>query len=86
MRGITMQRAQLLRQLVLDSRYVVDEELVAAAVIARSLTRRAVPEVVFRNDQRGPQVRSFRPTTQARSFRPCGRRNARATTLRWPRS
>lgn len=84
-----MQRAQLLRQLVLDSQYVVDEELVAAAILARSTTRSLLAEAAFRNDARGPQVRSFRPTKQARSFRPCNlqpARGARAPTTRWPRS
>jgi hypothetical protein len=66
-----MQRAQLLRQLVLDSQYVVDEELVANAILARATARRLVPEATFRNDLRGVQVRSFRPTKLARSFRPC---------------
>jgi len=66
-----MQRAQLLRQLVLDSRYVVDEQMVAGAIVARAMTRRMVAESAFRNDVRLPPVRSFRPSKQARSFRPC---------------
>jgi len=67
-----MQRPiQLLRQLVLDSQYEIDEVAVAEAIIARTLTRRAVMGIAFRNDLRGPQVRSFRPSNQARSFRPC---------------
>jgi hypothetical protein len=69
-----MQRAQLLRELVLDSRYVIDEQLVAGAVLARGALRRSVAEIAFRNDLRTPPVRSFRPTRQARSFRPCSRR------------
>jgi hypothetical protein len=55
-----MRRAQLLRQLVLDSQYVIDEELIAAAILARN-----------------PQVRSFRPSRQARSFRPCNLQSPR---------
>jgi hypothetical protein len=66
-----MQRAQLLRQLVLDSHYVIDEHLVAAAILTRADTRRLVGEAVFRNDGGGRRVRSFRPSTQVRSFRPC---------------
>lgn len=66
-----MQRAQLLRQLVLDSQYVVDEQLVAAAILARASTRRLIPGVTFRNDPRRPEVRSFRPSSQVRSFLPC---------------
>jgi hypothetical protein len=79
-----MKRAQLLRQLLLDSQYAVDEQLVAAAIVARATTRRLVPDAAFRNDVRGPQVRSFRPSKQARSFRPCNMpmsRDGRATTI-----
>jgi hypothetical protein len=67
-----MQRQiQLLRQLVLDSQYAIDEATVAEAIILRAITRRTVMGTAFRNDLRGPQVRSFRPSNQARSFRPC---------------
>jgi hypothetical protein len=71
-----MQRAQQLRQLVLDSQYVIDEHLVAAAILTRADTRRLVGQAVFRNDVGGPQVRSFRPSTHVRSFRPCTMRGA----------
>jgi hypothetical protein len=72
-----MQRQiQILRQLVLDSQYAVDEATVADAIIARATARRTVLGTTFRNDTRSPdsrgrQVRSFRPSSQARSFRPC---------------
>ena len=71
-----MQRQiQLLRQIILDSQYAVDEGTVADAIIARARARRAVVGITFRNDVRdddgGPPVRSFRPSNQARSFRPC---------------
>ncbi len=66
-----MTRAQLIRQLVLDSQYVIDEEVVAAAILARGAARTLICEAAFRNDTRGAQVRSFRPTREARSFRPC---------------
>jgi hypothetical protein len=69
-----MQRQiQLLKDLVLDSQYGVDEHAVAEAIIARAMARRAVTGMSFRNDLRDPtpQVRAFRPTRQARSFRPC---------------
>jgi hypothetical protein len=65
---------QLLRQLLLDSQYVVDPAAVADAILARASARRAIRGTAFRNDVRGsqgPQVRSFRPTRQARSFKPC---------------
>jgi hypothetical protein len=76
-----MQRAQEIRQLVRDSQYVIDEQLVAAAVIARAQLRRTVADATFRNDVRAPRqpraVRSFRPSKQARSFRPCTQRDSR---------
>jgi hypothetical protein len=64
---------QLLKELVSDAQYAVDERAVADAILARALARKAVMGTSFRNDIRGPapQVRSFRPTRQARSFRPC---------------
>ena len=77
-----MQRQiQQLRQLVLDSQYAVDERTVADAIVARAVARRAVMGTTFRNDVRGPdvnapQVRSFRPSRQARSFRPCNAMNS----------
>jgi hypothetical protein len=67
-----MQRQiQLLRQFVLDEQYAVDAVAVAEAILARTAARRAVVGIAFRNDDRGPEVRSFRPTRHARSFRPC---------------
>ena len=65
-----MQRAQLLRQLVLDSQYVVDEQRVAAAILARGSIRRLIAGVSFRNENRPIGVRSFRPSSEVRSFRP----------------
>jgi len=64
-------RIELLRQLVLDSHYAVDEASVAKAILARAAARRLVAEVSFRNDPRIPQVSSFRPSRQVRSFRLC---------------
>ncbi|HEV3070417.1 MAG TPA: hypothetical protein VGY76_03205 [Solirubrobacteraceae bacterium] len=67
-----MQRQiQLLRRLVLDSQYTVDPASVANAILVRAATRRAVLGTSFRNDLRTVPVRSFRPSRQARSFRPC---------------
>jgi hypothetical protein len=69
---LTMQRAQLIRKLVLDSHYVIDEHLIASAILARAATRRLVGAASFRNEPKAPEpVRSFRPSAQARSFRPC---------------
>jgi hypothetical protein len=71
-----MQRRQiqLIQELLEESLYEVDAQAVAGAILARAATRRTVPGTTFRNDLRdeAPQVRSFRPTRQARSFRPCG--------------
>ncbi len=69
-----MQRQiQLLRQLLEDSQYAVDPATVADAILARALARRLVMGTTFRNDVRAEraQVRSFRPSRHARSFRPC---------------
>jgi hypothetical protein len=56
-----------------DSQYAVDPSTIAEAILARAMARRAVMGTTFRNDVRSerPQVRSFRPSRQARSFRPC---------------
>jgi hypothetical protein len=64
---------ELIRELIRDSQYTVDVEAVAEAIVSRAVTRQVVTGTTFRNDIRGlaPQVRSFRPTRQARSFRPC---------------
>jgi hypothetical protein len=67
-----MHRAHLIRKLVLDSQYVIDEHLIAGAILARARTRSLIGAAGFRNDiVAPPQVRSFRPSTHARSFRPC---------------
>jgi hypothetical protein len=76
-----MRRTQLIRQLVLDSQYVIDEATLADAILARGTARRLIGAITFRNDVRRPRVRSFRITTGARSFRPQElrtRRSARA--------
>ncbi|MCW3031141.1 MAG: hypothetical protein JWM66_1274 [Solirubrobacterales bacterium] len=63
-----MQRAQLLRQLVLDSQYVIDEHLVATAMLARAAVRRAVGGVTFRNDEpRSPHAVASRPACEGRT-------------------
>ena len=65
-------RAKVLKQLVGESLYVVDESAIAEAIILRSMLRSAVPELPFRSNSRGPQVRSFRRHDDARSFRLTG--------------
>jgi hypothetical protein len=74
-RAGSMRRIRHLRQLVRDAQYVVDEEVVADAIIARARARRLVAGVVFRNDRSDVPVRSFRPSAHARSFRPSMRRD-----------
>ena len=76
------QRLKVLRELVLESSYVVDSDLVADAIIERARARALLPGTRFRNDvrpsdvadgirnnrRRAAGVRSFRPTRGARSF------------------
>jgi hypothetical protein len=62
-------RARVLRELIHDSLYVVDERAVADAIAARALVRQVVAEPSFRSELRGPQPRSFRRDPRARSFR-----------------
>ncbi len=63
-------RVKLLKELVKDELYVIDEAAVADAVLLRAMTRRMLPEVTFRGTPRpAPQVRSFRPHRGAKSFK-----------------
>jgi hypothetical protein len=62
-------RSNLLREMVRDSLYVVDERAVADAIFARAIVRRAVAAPELRSEQRERPVRSFRRTRDARSFR-----------------
>jgi hypothetical protein len=81
-------RIQVLRQLVLDSQYAVDETSVAAAITTRLAARRLVSGTTFRNDLRIPRVSSFRPTRQVPSFRLCSPARAHdrhATIVPWHR-
>lgn len=81
-----MQRQiQLLRQLISDAQYAVDPAAVAEAILMRSTARRGVSGMAFRNDIRAAPVRSFRPSRQARSFRPCNAKLSGDEPLpRWP--
>lgn len=82
-----MQRQiQILRQLVLDSQYAIDEATVAESILARAAARRAVMGTAFRNDLHSshvsqPQVRSFRPSPHARSFRPCNAKGSQDSLI-----
>jgi hypothetical protein len=80
-------RVKLLKDLVHDELYVIDEAAVADAVLLRSMTRHMLPDVTFRATPRPvAQVRSFRPHRGAKSFklsraqrRPMHRSRAAAT-------
>jgi hypothetical protein len=63
-------RVRVLKEMVAASLYVVDEEAVANAILARAAVHHAVAAPELRNTRpdRGP-VRSFRRTRNARSFR-----------------
>ena len=65
-------RVRVLKQLITESLYHVDELAVADAVLARAIVRQSMPEVSFRSEHRGPQIRSFRRDSSARSFRLSG--------------
>jgi hypothetical protein len=63
-------RVKLLKDLVNDELYVIDEAAVAHAVLLRSMTRHVLPEATFRGTPRPvPEVRSFRPHRGAKSFK-----------------
>lgn len=63
-------RVQVLKQLITEGHYVIDEAAVAEAVVLRVTARRMLPDVTFRSAPQGaPQVRSFRAHHGARSFR-----------------
>jgi hypothetical protein len=62
-------RVRVLRELISNSMYVVDERSVADAVVLRSRLRMTVADGSFRSEHRGPPVRSFRRDPGARSFR-----------------
>ena len=60
---------RLLKQLIEDGMYVVDEPAVAVAILARASVRGTVSNASFRSEVRPPVVRSFRRDDHARSFR-----------------
>ena len=60
-------RVAVLRQLISESSYPIDEATVAEAIIVRAMARRAIPDLAFPPSK--PRVRSFRHHAGARSFR-----------------
>ncbi len=76
---IKQPRTAVIAQLVREEIYDVDPAAVAGALVARMVARRLVPDSTFRNQgssrpRRAADVRSFRPTSRARSFHLCERR------------
>jgi len=64
-------RTALLKQLVADGSYPLDEVAIADAIVLRAAARRDVPDLAFRcaGHPVKKQIRSFRPHRGARSFR-----------------
>ncbi|MDQ3723317.1 MAG: hypothetical protein M3376_09695 [Actinomycetota bacterium] len=61
---------KLLKELVGDGLYVIDDRAVADAMLLRSMTRHMLPGVTFRGTPPPePEVRSLRPHRGVRSFR-----------------
>jgi hypothetical protein len=50
MLSAAMQRVQLITELVRESQYTIDEQLVAAAILVRALLRLTIADASFRND------------------------------------
>lgn len=66
-------RVKVLKQLVADGHYVIDEAAIAETLMLRSMVLRALPDMTFRcAPPAAPPVRSFRPHPGARSFRLSG--------------
>jgi hypothetical protein len=67
-------RIRLLKQMVSESLYVVDEEAVADAILAHSRMRQVVGAPALRGERRRAtgRVKSFRRSRAARSFRLAG--------------
>jgi hypothetical protein len=72
-----MSHTRVLRRLIADSLYVVDEQLVAEAILLRAQAHATLPGVRFANDQNAASLRSFRLEHEARSFRLGGRSRSR---------
>lgn len=61
-------RVKVLKQLIGESLYAVDEYAVAEAIVLRASVRRTVPEP-FRGSSRGRHDRGLRRLGQRRQFR-----------------
>jgi hypothetical protein len=66
----SINRTRVLRQLVSEEMYVIDDRVIADAILMRAQAKMIVPDVPFRNDTgERRKVRSFRLEHDARSFR-----------------
>ena len=65
-------RVRVVRQLVYESMYVIEQRTVADAILMRASVRAALPESAFRSGGRERVARSFRRDRDARSFRLTG--------------
>ena len=65
-------RVRVLRQLVYESMYVIEQRTVADAIVMRASVRAALPDSGFRSGGRERVARSFRRDRDARSFRLTG--------------
>jgi hypothetical protein len=72
-----MRRTRVLRQLIADSMYMIDDRLVAEAIVTRMRARVISPGISFGNEPNSSAVRSFRLEHEARSFRLGSRPHAR---------
>lgn len=76
--GSVQDRVRVLKQLVRESMYVIDERAIADAILARAAVRATLPVSTFRPEGRERSVRSFRRDRDARSFRLSGTPHLRA--------
>jgi hypothetical protein len=67
-------RGKILRQLLTEALYRVDERAVAEAILLRAAVLRTIPDVTLQRTQVAEPVRSFRRDARARSFRLATRR------------
>jgi hypothetical protein len=58
-----------LKQLISEELYVVDEQALARAILARASVHATVAHAGFRSEVTAPPLRSFRRDPGARSFR-----------------
>ena len=63
-------RTALLKQLIADGTYPIDESAIAESILVRAVARRVIPDLALRcASPHLAAVRSFRPHSGARSFR-----------------